>query len=428
METAKERLRGMGRVFSFTLEQIVKNKGNMIALLVLVVLAMAALPVTALLQGTGTGSGGCRVVLENQSDLPVSYAAMGELSGLENTEFVPEFEAEDGADRVTITGEAGAYQVVVTGESDTWQLEQLRLGAERAVYQAALEDSGLSEAGWTVGTVQVSVGQLADYGAAEEPGQEDGGEDGGMFWVQYGYAIVVMMLCMMAAASIVRAVVEEKESKLVELLLLSIRPMALMGGKILAMMVFVVGQLVLVGIAFAAGGLLTGILFSREALSGTMATAGQYVPALTAGAGRLAGLIVVVLVSLLLAFFSMSVLSGICGACCSTMEDAGSANSVAMTIIMAGYLGSCVVGAIPGRGIALFSSICPVLSMFCAPVQYAAGVLPLWALGLSWLLQIVLIYGMLWLCGRVYGDLIVYRGQRIRLRQVFKMARGGVKA
>ncbi len=428
METAKERLRGMGRVFSFTLEQIVKNKGNMIALIVLVVLAMAALPVTALLQGTGTGSGGSRVVLENQSDLPVSYAAMGKLSGLENTEFVPEFEAEDGADRVTITGEAGAYQVVVTGESDTWQLEQLRLGAERAVYQAALEASGLSEAGWTVGTVQVNVGQLADYGAAEEPGQEASGEDGGMFWVQYGYAIVVMMLCMMAAASIVRAVVEEKESKLVELLLLSIRPMALMGGKILAMMVFVVGQLVLVGIAFAAGGLLTGILFSREALSGTVAAAGQYVPALTAGAGRLAGLIAVVLVSLLLAFFGMSVLSGICGACCSTMEDAGSANSVAMTIIMAGYLGSCVVGAIPGRGIALFSSICPVLSMFCAPVQYAAGVLPLWALGLSWLLQIVLIYGMLWLCGRVYGDLIVYRGQRIRLRQVFKMARGGVKA
>lgn len=425
MQRSKEHLRGMGRVFAFTLEQIVKNRGNRIALLALTVLAAATLPVAALLQRGTADSGENRVVLENRSNLNIGYGDMTGLSGLSGTEFVPEFEAAEDAARVTVTGEAGSYQVLVSGEDEGWQLEQLRQSAEQAVYRAALRSAGLAEAEWAAGSVQVSTGWLADEDAVQ-PGQETGEEDG-LFWVQYGYAMVVMMLCIMAASSIIRAVVEEKESRLVELLLLSIRPVALMGGKILAMMVFVVGQLVLIALGFAAGGMLTGILFSREALSGTLDAAGQFVPALTAGAGHMAALAAVVLVSLLLAFSGMSVLSGICGACCSTMEDAGSANGAAMAIIMGGYLGSCVVGAIPGEGIAVFSSICPVLSMFCAPVQYAAGRLPLWALLLSWILQLALICGMLWLCGRVYGDLIVYRGQRLKLRQVLRMAKGGTR-
>lgn len=57
MQRSKEHLRGMGRVFAFTLEQIVKNRGNRIALLALTVLAAAALPVAALLQGGTADSG-----------------------------------------------------------------------------------------------------------------------------------------------------------------------------------------------------------------------------------------------------------------------------------------------------------------------------------------------------------------------------------
>ena len=93
MQRSKEHLRGMGRVFAFTLEQIVKNRGNRIALLALTVLAAATLPVAALLQRGTADSGENRVVLENRSDLNIGYGDMTELSGLSGTEFVPEFAA-----------------------------------------------------------------------------------------------------------------------------------------------------------------------------------------------------------------------------------------------------------------------------------------------------------------------------------------------
>ena len=53
------------------------------------------------------------------------------------------------------------------------------------------------------------------------------------FTVQYAYAIVVLMLCLFSSAYVVRAIAEEKSSRLVELLMVSVRPLALLLGKVL---------------------------------------------------------------------------------------------------------------------------------------------------------------------------------------------------
>ena len=55
--------------------------------------------------------------------------------------------------------------------------------------------------------------------------------------VTYAYTMAVMFLCVFSSSFIVRSVVEEKASKLVEVLMLSVRPLALILGKILAMAV-----------------------------------------------------------------------------------------------------------------------------------------------------------------------------------------------
>ena len=77
--------------------------------------------------------------------------------------------------------------------------------------------------------------------------------------VQYGYSIVVMMLCVFSATYIVRAIVEEKSSKLVETLLVSIRSEDMIFGKLLAVMAFMLVMLAAGVAAFALSYAVTGM-------------------------------------------------------------------------------------------------------------------------------------------------------------------------
>ena len=293
---------------------------------------------------------------------------------------------------------------------------------------AIVEEDGLTDAqrdilsaGITVITDDIAA---PDETPADEPDEADDSMDG--FWVQYGYAIVVMMLCMMSTAFLLRAVVEEKESKLVELLMVSVSPLALLGGKILAVMLYVAALLLLVLLGMGGSVLLTGLLFGPG--TGTAALS-AVLPYLTGGDGgilRAVGTVLVVLVSLLLAYLTLSIVGGIAGACCSNMEDVGSANGAVLLIVMGGYLVSCVVGVVPSHGLAVFASLCPILSLY-SPVQWAAGNVSLAVLLASWVLQLIVIAALMLLCARVYRELIVHRGSRVKLGQLLKMAKGGAQ-
>lgn len=70
------------------------------------------------------------------------------------------------------------------------------------------------------------------------------------FAIQYGYSIVVMILCLLSASFIIRCIVTEKDSKLIELLMVSVSPLALLLGKILAVMTYVLILIAMMVIGF----------------------------------------------------------------------------------------------------------------------------------------------------------------------------------
>ena len=192
---------------------------------------------------------------------------------------------------------------------------------------------------------------------------------------------------------------------------------AVMTGLLLLVLLGMGGSVLLAGLLFGPG---TG----AEALSAVL----PYLTGADGGILHAVGTVLVVLVSLLLAYLTLSVVAGIAGACCSNMEDVGSANGAVLLIVMGGYLVSCVVGVVPSHGLAVFASLCPILSLFCAPVQWAAGNVPLAVLLASWALQLIVIAALMRLCARVYRELIVHRGSRVKLKQLLKMAKGGAQA
>ena len=403
-------LSGTGQVYRFTLSQLLKSRANRVTLIIMVLLAAVSMPLTALLGGetpeTSDTAGLTSVRVDNRTDLALDFSGDAYWA---DTDFSADAGEPDAV--VTVTGDETGYQVAVVGSesADAVELSQLAETARQAVRDACLRAAGLSSR------------QLEALTAST--GEEDSHEEG--FWVQYGYSILAMILCLMSASYVIRAVVEEKDSRLVELLLVSVKPMALLAGKILAVMAFTFGWLLamLAGLGVSCGltaGLLgPGVL--QKQLSGLLAA----VPRVQEDLWQAAGVLLVLLVSLGLGYLTMSLIGGVAGACCSGMEEAGEATGPVMLLTMAGYLASCVVGAVPSGPVAVFSTLCPIVSIFCAPVQFAGGNVSIWLVLASWVIQAAVIWGLLTLASRVYAGLIVHRGSRVKLRELMSMAKGG---
>ena len=403
-------LSGTGQVYRFTLSQLLKSRANRVTLIIMVLLAAVSMPLTALLGGetpeTSDTAGLASVRVDNRTDLVLDFSGDAYWA---DTDFSADAGESDAV--VTITGDETGYQVAVVGSetADAGELSQLAETARQAVRDACLQAAGLSSR------------QLEALTAST--GEEDSHEEG--LWVQYGYSILAMILCLMSASYVIRAVVEEKDSRLVELLLVSVKPMALLAGKILAVMAFTFGWLLAMLAGFGVSCGLTAALMGSDALHRQLSGVLAALPQATPDIWNLVSLLAVLLVSLALGYLTMSIIGGVAGACCSGMEEAGEATGPVMLLTMAGYLASCVVGGVPSGTVAVFAALCPVLSIFCAPVQFACGNVSIWLVLLSWLIQAAVIFGLLTLAARVYAGLIVHRGSRVKWREVFSMAKGG---
>lgn len=403
-------LSGTGQVYRFTLSQLLKSRANRVTLIIMVLLAAVSMPLTALLGGetpeTSDTAGLASVRVDNRTDLVLDFSGDAYWA---DTDFSADAGEPDAV--VTITGDETGYQVAVVGSesTDAGELSQLAETARQAVRDACLQAAGLSSR------------QLEALTAST--GEEDSHEEG--FWVQYGYSILAMILCLMSASYVIRAVVEEKDSRLVELLLVSVKPMALLAGKILAVMAFTFGWLLamLAGLGVSCG--LTAGLMGPGVLQKQLSGLLTAVPRVQEDLWQAAGVLLVLLVSLGLGYLTMSLIGGVAGACCSGMEEAGEATGPVMLLTMAGYLASFVVGAVPSGPVAVFSTLCPVVSIFCASVQFAGGNVSFWLVLASWAIQAAVIWGLLTLASRVYAGLIVHRGSRVKLRELMSMAKGG---
>lgn len=432
MRTGKSEWKGTRKVLAFTFSSLFKGKANLATLIVFLICGLLAPPLFFLFGGSGTSAPAehelSRVAVYNETELPVGEI----LSDREDPQFADvlfeEGASEYAADpagalgpkeaAVRITREAsGAYQADLyaaeeTELSDT-ELEQLSGWFQSAVKRAEYRQAGMTEEQMELLTAEfyTETGTVSDYRDGET---EDGG---GGYGVQLVYAIVVLMVSILAVSYIIRSVVEEKSSRLVEMLLLHVRPMALIAGKILAILAYIFCVLGL----FLACLLISGGVCSRFAgLPGP----GQWLQAaVQMGAVNLgAGMIVIMAVSLFLGCLTLAVIAGISGAGCSSMDDISGASTAATLLIMAGYFVSIMVINLPSAGAQLFVSLCPVLSVFCAPVQYAMGNISFPVLVISWLVQAAVLLWLVRFCAKIYRSLIMYRGNRLTWKDMIGMA------
>lgn len=411
MGNLRNSLRGTGKVYRFTLGQFLKGKGNLIVLAVMVLISLLSVPVMTLFSGTGSAEaeGFEEVYVQNDTALPLDFSPLAPVV-VSVTE-----QPEDGVFLHVYADAEGCRLELYCGDEDSEQGQLLLSRAQGILDAARYAALDISEVQLETlyAPVTVKTDSVSGYLDASELDFAD------TFAVQYGYAILVMILSLFSTSYIVRAVIEEKSSKLVELLMVSIEPMGLIVGKILAAMTYIFSMLLLMVLGMVVSYFVTGCFM--EVASPMMMLQGMGLDLTGMHVGLLT--VLISLVSLILGYLTFSVLGGLAGTGCSSMEDVESANLSVILVVMAGYFVACCTGGVGSRTVGTVISMIPIVSVFCAPIQYVCGNIGLPLLCVSWLIQGAVLLLLIWLCARVYRQLLLHRGSKVKLRELFRMAR-----
>ena len=234
--------------------------------------------------------------------------------------------------------------------------------------------------------------------------------------IMMAFDLLIMMVASLSASYIIASVNEEKSSKLAESLLVSVRPMALLMGKIIGMLTFITTTLIL-GVC---GSMVANLIMTNVMkLDTSSVNQGGLNLAVFTGYGFVG--FIILFVEVILALCSFGVLSGIMGSACSKTEDQQSATSIVMMLTMVGYLATAMVGT--QDKYTLILALVPPVSYFNAPIAYIGGRISLPVLLGSFAIQIALLVGLVMLAAKTYRNLLLSDSSRPKLAAIFQAAK-----
>jgi ABC-2 type transport system permease protein len=200
-------------------------------------------------------------------------------------------------------------------------------------------------------------------------------------------------------AFVAQGVVEEKASRVVELVLATVRPWQLLLGKVLGLGAVGLLQLVVLG----AAGL------------GVAGSAGL----LVSGAG-LAGTLVSVIVWYLLGFAMYATIYAALGSLVSRQEDTQSVLTPVSIVVLIGWVaGFNLLLSSPLSPTLAVLSLIPPWTPLIMPARIALGGVPVWQVVLAFVLTLGFTAGVLVLGGRIYARSVLRTGARVSLREAF---------
>ncbi|MEV0618054.1 ABC transporter permease [Nonomuraea sp. NPDC050404] len=352
----------------------VRTKAFVIGLLVTVVLVAAV----SFLPSVIGGNDSYTIGTVNSQQLPLHTAAP-------DVEFEwRKFADEAAAKKAVLDGDVDAAlvngtKVLTDGEIDS------QLGV---LLQSVNREFKLGAAGVAIPPLEMqSVGADTRYEAARTG-------------IATFLVFVLFLLLMQQMVGVAMGVVEEKSSRIVEILLASVRPWQLLGGKILGL--GAVGMINLVTILVVALG--------GSAASGLMA---EFPPGV-------AGLVVSVLVWFLLGYAFFATLSASLASLVSRQEEVNSVLSPLTMLIMGTYFVSFYVANDPAGTLATVLSFVPPFSAMVMPVRMAATEVPLWQVGASMAVMALAVLAVLKIGSTVYERAVLRTGARLKFGQVLR--------
>ena len=202
---------------------------------------------------------------------------------------------------------------------------------------------------------------------------------------------------------VAQGVVEEKSSRVVEVLLATIRPWQLLAGKIIGLGVLGLAQMLVIAVVGVAGAL----AFDVVSLP-----------------GQLVGTVVSVIAWFVIGYAFYACVFAVAASLVSRQEDLGSVLTPTTVLLVIGFVVAVQAAQQPAGTLATVTSFVPGLSPMVMPVRMAAGEAAWWEVGLAVVLMLAAIAVIVRIGGRVYSGALLRTGGKLKFREALHAERG----
>lgn len=246
--------------------------------------------------------------------------------------------------------------------------------------------------------------------------ENSGDSFGGALIIIYILALALLVSLFMTNGYLMQSVIEEKETRLIEILLASVRSNDLLTGKILAN-----GALGLLQMLIWLGGMLLGLRLAGGDEMGPMVSA----LASIANIQIPLEVIPLVIIYFALAYLMFAGFYGMLGAISNSMREGPQYAALLTLPAVAPLMFITLFSQDPGGGLATAMSLFPLTAPLAMPMRLVISQVPAWQVVVSMALLALAGVGMIWLAGRVFRMQVLLAGKAPHLRDLPALVRGG---
>ncbi|MDQ2936701.1 MAG: ABC transporter permease [Acidobacteriota bacterium] len=246
-----------------------------------------------------------------------------------------------------------------------------------------------------------------------EKGEEGVKDSGAGFVMVFVIAFLIYLTVLLYGQVVLGAIVEEKETRIAEILFSSVRSLTLMIGKLIGVSLVALTQLGIWFLAFAALS-----IWGISALAAQGADIGDinipHLPAL---------FFVYFFLFFVLGYFIYATIYVLVGSMVTTTQEGGQMAMPVIFLLMAGLYMAFPVIRSPNSSFAFWVSMFPFFSPITMIVRIVSQTPPFWQIALSLVIGYSTVVLLLWLASRIYRIGMLMYGKRATIPEVMRWVR-----
>src|SRR5215212_3203015 len=250
--------------------------------------------------------------------------------------------------------------------------------------------------------VELQAVKIGDNGAERD--------SGGSFALVFGVGFVMYLAILMYGQVILGAIIEEKETRIAEILFSSVKPFALMMGKLVGVSLVALTQLAIWGMAFSAFALYGVGILSGRGIRASIPTIpfSHYI---------------YFALFFLLGYFIYATIYALVGSMVTTAQEGGQLAMPIILILVISFYLFLPVSRSPDSSFSFWASMFPFSAPVAMLVRIVTQTPPFWQIALSLFIGFGTVLLIMWIASRVYRVGMLMYGKRASIPEAWRWAR-----
>lgn len=233
--------------------------------------------------------------------------------------------------------------------------------------------------------------------------------------------MMLYMFILIYGQMVMNSIIEEKNNRVLEIVVSSVKPTWLMLGKIIGIGLVAVTQILIWAVLLGACSLWTMPMLGDLGATSDNAEIAAAVSQLS-DSGFIAGLFIYLLFFFIGGYLFYSAIYAAIGSAVDNVQDAAQLSTIATLPVIVGIISSMSVLANPGSTLAFWVSVIPFTSPMAMMSRLPYGV-PTWEILLSLVVLYISFAFLIWLCAKIYRVGIFMYGKKPTLIEIIRWAR-----